>query len=531
MATALSQQQRPKSRSSLLTEQLRHTTRSSLDGSFAALSGGGIYQGVRGSDPNSSRRVASPVKTHRMGKQRLYASPTKRPLPMLEMSLLARGVIDDSRMSRSAGALSMSGGSDAEDFDEFAGETKTERVLRLHGDKLEAKRERLETVRAVKEQAFALVKADKVKKRAAAKVEREKAQKKTVRKRERRQVEAAQRHDQQLREQLSGHATSYVKSELDAARWDQQWRAKHAEQLAQGPKSRGMPYVDIDLAYRGADPGPAVYNPDKAQPGGMFGKIGDQNPLSVIDRVIFNAEGQPGPADYSPGPTSSSRKDPSNASVKFSNASTKSALDWVIYNAAQLPGPDEYGDVQKAPQGPQGVVFSTSVVPNFVDIEMSRTAQLPSAAEYTPCIAVDGFEGTGRFSAAKMKSDVEMSIQRYRFEPGPWQYSPQYVRQFGSGSSTRVGAGVTPLGCAKPKTAQEWIAHRNAGLPGPADNTLPEPGHHEKLRLKSKARRQAIEEIESAHSWASQSSTRELLARQLEDSGEAEVNVGSALEG
>ena len=100
-----------RSRGAVATQQRHSMSRSSLESSFSVLSGGGVYAGVTGSDPGTIRRVESPQKTGRLGRKRLYASPTKRPLPMLEMSLLARGVIDDSqqqlrRLSRSAGDLS-----------------------------------------------------------------------------------------------------------------------------------------------------------------------------------------------------------------------------------------------------------------------------------------------------------------------------------------------------------------------------------------------------------------------------------------
>ena len=524
--------QRPRSRGAVAADQRHTTTRSSLDSSFSALSGGGIYQGVIGSDPNATRRVESPTKARRLGRKRLYASPTKRPLPMLEMSLLARGVIDDSqqlhrRLSRSAGDLSSSS---IAEVDEFAGESKTERVLRLHGEKLEAKRERLEAIKRVKEQRFELEQAAKAKERAAAKVERDKAQRKTEAKRAQRAGEAEQRKALALREEMSTHAQSYIKRELDAARWDQQWRAKHAEQLAQGPKIRGMPYVDNELRWRAEVPAPTAYNPEKAPATGLFGKIGDQNPKSMLEKVILNAEGMPGPADYTPGPTVFGQSGSAVPAPKFSSANTKSELDWVIYNAQELPGPDEYRP-EKLPHGPQGVVFSTSVVPNFVDLEMSRCAMLPSAAEYTPCIDVEGFTGTGRFSEAKPKSDVERQILRYKYEPGPGQYTPQYVRQF-STSSTRVGAGVTSLNVAKAKTEQEWIAHTQKQLPGPADSSLPEPGHHEKLRLQKHAKQQAVAERKSASSLASKSAAEQSRdsTKELEMSGEKEVDVGEALE-
>lgn len=496
-----------RSRGEVAAQQRHITSRSSLESSFSALSGpGGVYSGVVGSSsPSGLRRVESPEKTGRLGRKRLYASPTKRPLPMLEMSLLARGVIDGSqqlhRLSRSAGDLSVP------ESEEFAGETKTERVLRLHGEKLEAKRERLEAIKRVKEQRFELEQATKAKERAVSKADREKAQKKTEAKRAHRALQAEKQKAEALREAMSTHAQTYIKRELDSARWDQQWRAKHAEQLAQGPKVRGMPYVDNELRWRAELPGPGNYNPHKAKAGGLFGKIGDQNPKSALEQVILRAETLPGPSDYTPGPTVFGQTGSAVPAPKFSNANTKSELDWVIHNAKDLPGPDEYSP-QKAPQGPQGVVFSTSVVPNFVDLEMSRCAMLPSAAEYTPCIEVEGFTGTGRFSEAKPKTDVEKSILRYKYEPGPGQYTPQYVRQF-STSSTRVGAGVTTLNVAKAKTEQEWIAYRQKQLPGPADCSLPEPAHHEKLQLRKQAQRQAVVELQSASSLHSQTRTLE----------------------
>lgn len=499
----------PSSRGAVAARQRCNTTRSSLDSSFDALTGGGVYAGVAG----NPRRVESPDKTGRVGRQRLYASPTKRPLPMLELSLLARGVIDGSqqlrRFSRSAGDLSST------QSDEFAGETKAERVQRLHGEKLEAKRERLEAIKRVKEQRFELEQAAKAKERAVTKAERTKAQKKTETKRTQRALQAEQRKAEALRQTISAHAQTCIKRELDAARWDQQWRAKHADQLAQGPKVRGMPYVDDELRWRSEVPGPGKYNPQKAEAGGLFGKIGDQNPKSEIEQVILRAETLPGPSDYTPGPTVFGQSGSAVPAPKFSNASTKSELEWIIYNAKDLPGPDEYSP-DKAPQGPQGTVFSTSVLPNFFDLEMSRCAMLPSAAEYDPCIDVQGFTGTGRFSEARPKTDVERSILRYKYEPGPGQYTPQYVRQF-STSSTRVGAGVTTLNVAKAKTEQEWIAYRQKQLPGPADTSMPEPAHREKLQLRKQAKRQAELELEST--LGSQTAVYDLSQAQEADQG------------
>lgn len=515
-----------RSRGAVAAQQRYTTSRTSLESSFSALRGGGVYAGVVGSDASAPRRVESPEKTGRLGRKRLYASPTKRPLPMLEMSLLARGVIDGSqqlrRLSRSAGRLSRSAGDlSSAEIEEFAGETKTERVLRLHGEKLEAKRERLEAIKRVKEQRFELEQAAKAEERAASKAERQKAQRKTEVKRALRALHDEKEKAAALRTEMGTHAQTYIKRELDAARWDQQWRAKHAEQLAQGPKARGMPYVDNELRWRADMPGPGKYDPIKAEPGGLFGKIGDQNPKSTLEQVILRAETMPGPSDYTPGPTVFGQSGSAVPAPKFSNANTKSQLDWVIYNAKDLPGPDEYSP-EKAPHGPQGVVFSTSVVPNFVDLEMSRCAMLPSAAEYTPCIEVEGFTGTGRFSEAKLKTDVEKLILRYKYEPGPGQYTPQYVRQF-STSSTRVGAGVPTLNVAKAKTEQEWVAHRQKQLPGPADSTLPAPAHHEKLRLRKQANRRAVAELQAASRLHAQATALEGSS----DEQQADVSAGS----
>ena len=89
-----------RSRGAVAAQQRYTTSRTSLESSFSALRGGGVYAGVVGSDASAPRRVESPEKTGRLGRKRLYASPTKRPLPMLEMSLLARGVIDGSQQLR-----------------------------------------------------------------------------------------------------------------------------------------------------------------------------------------------------------------------------------------------------------------------------------------------------------------------------------------------------------------------------------------------------------------------------------------------
>ena len=503
---------RPRSSGELTSEHLRRTTRDSLDSSFSALTGGGggAYAGAVGSDPLAARRISSPTRGVSQA-ARLYRSPTKRPLPMLEMSLLARGVLDDvqghvlSRCSLGADAAAGSDGSGDSAEDEIPGESKTERVLRLHGAKLEKKRARLQAQKQVKEERYQKELAAKAKVRAKAKLEREAAHKVAVAKREARAAAVEEEKTAALRGAMGNHARGYIKRELDSARWEQKWRAKHYAQLAEGPKVRES-YVDREIRYRQGMPAPGAHDIVEKPTGGLFGKIGDQDPKSTIDWVIHNAEQLPGPADYTPGPTVYGVEGSQVPAPKFAEGAEKSALDWVIYNAKELPSPAEYSP-EKLRSGNLGFVFSTSDVPNFVDIEMTRCAMLPSAAEYTPQPgsnaeqAVEGFTSTCKFSEARPKSDVDKSILRYKYEPGPAEYGgafgPTWVRQF-STSSTKVGGGAPSLNVAKAKTNLEWVAYRQSKLPGPADSTLPEPPHHEKLKLAAQARRQAIAEQRQA---------------------------------
>ena len=57
-------------------------------------------------------------------------------------------------------------------------------------------------------------------------------------------------------------------------------------------------------------------------------------------------------------------------------------------------------------------------------MEIQRTQATPSAADYTPQDAV-GFEGTGRFSEARPKTDLELLALRYKYEPGPAEYGSE----------------------------------------------------------------------------------------------------------
>jgi hypothetical protein len=470
-------------------------SRDSLEASFAALNPNGVYGAAMGVDPNGSVSTTASIA---MGSpaslsparhspapwpsKRLWPRPrqmaSSRPLAMMELSQLSAGVLNEYRAAQpqhEAAAVAL--------------ESKTDRAMRVYTERLASKRANQQASRAEKSERFEVELEAQAHARQSRKLQGlQKHAELRAKRIARDEVEEAER-SALLRRYVGGHAKGLCDAELSHARLDVARRAQHAELLEAG-HSRRKTFVDAEVARTIENPGPGAHHIRDAKKAGA--KIGDQKVPSQLDTVIMNAERLPGAADYSPATNTFGTKcGDTGTSVKFGDNISKTELDWVVHRAKQLPSPAEY-TYDKPRTGNGGPRFSTAHIPNFVEQEISRTAMIPSSTDYTPKLAGRG--GGQKISEGRPKSDLDLLELRYKYEPGPGEYSPSYVRQF-STSSSRAGAGSPVLGGRKSKTDLEWTIYHAKSLPGPTDGSIVGPGVLEGRRLSVAARYQAQREL------------------------------------
>lgn len=146
--------------------------------------------------------------------------------------------------------------------------------------------------------------------------------------------------------------------------------------------------------------------------GGRFSRTQTAN---VIEEVMDNAMGKPGPGTYNPVMDKTFDRLPDGG--RFMQSNSKSQLDWTIHNAAQLPGPGEYAPKNLSSDG--GIV-DTNRAKSSLDwvIYYAEQTPGPGAYQHTSMPMPEG----GRFNISTSKSQLEQTVHDAKKMPGPGEY-------------------------------------------------------------------------------------------------------------